>query len=102
MKVSFIPFNLESGSNSSLDFLDRIQELHEEAFYTDFSKIIQYKWLQDSIYAKILASIHLIFVLLLDYQVIVMKQNDQSLTKINGLSWIILCIDATLCLYETA
>ena len=24
IKVSFIPFNLESGSDSSLDFLDRI------------------------------------------------------------------------------
>lgn len=42
--VSSIPLSLEPGSKNSLDFLQDVMDANDEAFYTDFSSIIDYKW----------------------------------------------------------
>ena len=44
IKVSTVSYNLMPGSKDSKEFLKMIQDLDDEAFYTDFIKLIDYKW----------------------------------------------------------
>lgn len=99
IQVTSIPFNLESGSHDSISFLEQTNLLNDEAFYTDFAQIIQFKWKQDRKYAICLAVFHVIFVILLDMEILNMKSNYE---RVSARSYTILIFDIFFCLYEMA
>ena len=68
--VSKFALNLERGSDRSLEFLEMIQEVNDEALYTDFALALEYKWIKDKKYVMLLSIIYLFYVLLIDYHVI--------------------------------
>ena len=45
IKMLRVPINLYPGSEDSLDFLEKVsEELSDEAFYTSFRTVVDYKW----------------------------------------------------------
>ena len=73
--VSKFQLNLESGSYRSMEFLEVIQEVIDEALYTNFSVALQYKWNLDKKYVMLLAITYTIYSGLIDLHVFYYKDN---------------------------
>ena len=68
--VSMFALNLESGSERSMEFLEMIQEVNDEALYTDFALALEYKWIKDKKYVMLISIFYLFYVLIIDFHVI--------------------------------
>ena len=44
VKILRVPLNLAMGSRDSREFLDKVPELKDEAYYTPFRITVDYKW----------------------------------------------------------
>jgi hypothetical protein len=76
--VSAFSLNLESGSNRSMEFLEMIQEVIDEALYTNFALALEYKWIKDKKYVMLLAIVYFLYVILIDFHVPLHKNNESS------------------------
>lgn len=76
--VSAFSLNLESGSNRSMEFLEMIQEVIDEALYTNFALALEYKWIKDKKYVMLLAIVYFLYVILIDFRVPLHKNNESS------------------------
>ena len=74
--VTSMPMCLVPGSQSSIEFLKEIKNLHDESFYNDFAQIIEYKWVTGRKFAYLRVGIIMIFIVLLNIEVITSKKNN--------------------------
>lgn len=54
------------GSLDSIEFLDYVEKVNDEALYTVFSYFIDYKWQMESIYLWPMAMLNLYYVIIID------------------------------------
>lgn len=71
--VSKYALNLEQGSYRSLEFLESVAKMNDEALYSEFATAIEYKWIKDNVYVKALACLYFTFVILLNSYVFTSK-----------------------------
>lgn len=75
ISVTSVPLNLEPGSQDSLDFLNLvIHSINDEAFYTKFSNLVQYKWHKEKWILEYIAFKHLLYVFLIDIHALHIKE----------------------------
>ena len=65
--VLTVPFNLTVGSQASLDFLTNIGKLSDEAFYSKFEMVVDYKWRKNRFLIYIDAIIFFFYTVLVNY-----------------------------------
>lgn len=63
-------FDLEQGSEDSISFIKNSLDANDEAFYSNYKEILQYKWKQNINFHMMNAVFYLFYVFLIDIHVI--------------------------------
>lgn len=63
------------GSTASLEFLEEVQNMTDEALYSQFAVAIEFKWYQTRKWLQLHALIYLIYTAIIDFNIIVHQKN---------------------------